>query len=128
MPRFHEVGVQSPVIKIESIQEGACTEIAKLKQDLAHKTKLCDRIEGQKGRLTMEIRRLSFELGERNDEAEALRLQKHEQSKKIQELLEQLDMCRSIALLKQMQEETQHTTEILANMLAEERAAKRQRE
>lgn len=127
-----ELGVQSQAAQLSGIQDGVCNvipdyqkEIAKLKQDLAHKTKLCDRIEGQKGRLTMEINRLNFELGERNDEAEALRLQKHEQSKKIQELLQQLDMCKSIALLKQMQEEAQHTAEILSSTLAEERAAKR---
>jgi hypothetical protein len=129
-----ELGVQSQAAQLSGIQDGVCNvipdyqkEIAKLKQDLAHKTKLCDRIEGQKGRLTMEINRLNFELGERNDEAEALRLQKHEQSKKIQDLLQQLDMCKSIALLKQMQEEAQHTAEILSSTLAEERAAKRVR-
>jgi hypothetical protein len=39
----------------------------------------------------------------------------------------QLDMCQSIALLKQMQEETQRTAEILSSTLEEERAAKRPR-
>ena len=123
-------------------------EIRALKDALAHKTKLCDRIENQKGRLTMEINKLRWELGERNDENETLMMDKRVSAKKIQDLQMQLDMCQSIALLKQMQEEAQRTAEILLSTseglsststslastatslsatLAEERAAKRQR-
>ena len=56
-----------------------------------------------------------------------LRKDKQIQSKKLQDLQVQLDMCQSIALLKQMQEETQRTAEILSSTLEEERAAKRPR-
>lgn len=102
-------------------------EIKNLKEALAHKTKLCDRIEGQKGRLTMEINKLKWELGEKSEENETLRKDKQAQGKKIQELQEQLDLCQSIALLKQMQEEAQRTAEILSSTLAEERTTKRPR-
>ena len=102
-------------------------EIRDLKQALDHKTKLCDRIEGQKGELIKEISQLKWELGEKSEENETLRKDKQIQSKKLQDLQVQLDMCQSIALLKQMQEETQRTAEILSSTLAEERAAKRPR-
>ena len=75
----------------------------------------------------MEINKLKWELGEQKDENAALVREKILTGKKIQDLQMQLDMCQSIALLKQMQEETQHTTEILASTLADEREAKRQR-
>lgn len=126
--------VQSQAVKLEGIENGVCNvipdyqnEIRTLKEALAHKTKLCDRIEGQKGRLTMEINKLRWELGERNEENVVLAREKIMTSKKIQDLQMQLDMCQSIALLKQMQEETQRVTELLSATLEEERAAKRQR-
>ena len=129
-----EGGVQSQAVKLEGIEQGVLNvipdyqnEIKNLKEALAHKTKLCDRIEGQKGRLTMEINKLKWELGEKSEENETLRKDKQAQGKKIRELQEQLDMCQSIALLKQMQEEAQRTVEILASTLEEERAAKRPR-
>jgi hypothetical protein len=129
-----ENGMQSQVVKLDGIQDGVCNvipdyqrEIVKLREALAHKTKLCDRIEGQKGRLTMEINKLKWELGEKSDANEALNRDKFITGKKMQDLQMQLDMCQSIALLKQMQEETQRTAEILSSTLADERAAKRQR-
>lgn len=118
------------IVKVECIEDGPQdyqNEIKSLKEALAHKTKLCDRIEGQKGRLTMEINKLKWELSEKLEENCALVREKILSGKKIQDLQMQLDMCQSIALLKQMQEETQRTSEILASTLAEERASKRQR-
>jgi chromosome segregation ATPase len=141
-------GIQSQVVKLEKIENdvqlqaadvvdiknGVCgvipdyqKKITNLEEALAHKTKLCDRIEGQKGRLTMEINKLKWEVGELNDKATSLQLQNFQQNKKIQELQEQLDICKSIALLKQTHEELQRTAEILASTLEEERAAKRAR-
>jgi hypothetical protein len=127
-------GVHSQAVDLVDIKQGVCNvipdyqvEIKQLKEALAHKTKLCDRIEGQKGRLTMEINRLKWELSERMDENEALNGEKRATGKKIQDLQMQLDLCQSIALLKQMQEEAQRTAEILSSTLAEERAAKRPR-
>ena len=75
----------------------------------------------------MEINKLKWEVGELNDKATSLQLQNSQQNKKIQELQEQLDICKSIALLKQTHEELQRTAEILASTLEEERAAKRAR-
>lgn len=127
-------GVQSQGIELVDIRQGVCNvipdyqnEIKGLKEALAHKTKLCDRIEGQKGRLTMEINKLKWELCEKSDENESLTREKILSGKKIQDLQMQLDVCQSIALLKQMQEEAQRTAEILSATLAEERAAKRPR-
>lgn len=141
-------GIQSQVVKLEKIENdvqsqsadvvdiknGVCgvipdyqRKITSLEEALAHKTKLCDRIEGQKGRLTMEINRLMWGTGELNDKVESLQKEKCLQSKKIQELQDQLDVYKAIALLKQMQEETQRTADILASTLEEERAAKRAR-
>ena len=129
-----EGGVQAQTMDLVDIKQGVCNvipdyqvEIKQLKEALAHKTKLCDRIEGQKGRLTMEINRLKWELSERMEENEALNGEKRATGKKIQDLQMQLDLCQSIALLKQMQEEAQRTAEILSSTLAEERAAKRPR-
>jgi hypothetical protein len=129
-----EDGVQAQTVDLVDIKHGVCNvipdyqqEIKQLKEALVHKTKLCDRIEGQKGRLTMEINRLKWELSERMDENEALSKEKHATGKKIQGLQMQLDLCQSIALLKQMQEETQRTAEILSSTLAEEWEAKRRR-
>ncbi len=123
-----ENGMHSQVIDLVNVQvPDYQREIVLLKEALAHKTKLCDRIEGQKGRLTMEINKLKWELGERNDENAILLREKLMTGKKIQDLQMQLDMCQSVALLKQMQEETQRTAEILAATLADERAAKRAR-
>ena len=103
--------MQSQAVDIGNIKQGVCNvipdyqnEIKNLKEALAHKTKLCDRIEGQKGRLTMEINKLKWELGEKADANESLNREKLLMGKKIQDLQMQLDMCQSVALLKQMQE------------------------
>lgn len=129
-----EGDVQSQAVKLDGINQGVLNvipdyqnELRHLLKSLAHQTALCDRVETQKGRLTMEINKLRWELGEKSEENESLRKDKHAQSKKIQELQEQVDLCQSIALLKQMQEEAQRTAEILSSTLADERAAKRPR-
>ena len=114
-------------MKLEQEVPDYQNEIKSLKEALAHKTKLCDRIEGQMGRLTMEVNKLKWELGEKSDENCSLTREKILSGKKIQDLQMQLDLCQSIALLKQMQEEAQRTAEILSSTLAEERAAKRPR-
>jgi hypothetical protein len=129
-----EGGVQSQAVKLEGIHHGVCNvipdyqkEISLLKEALAHKTKMCDRIEGQKGRLTMEINKLKSELSQSRTENESLHREKVGYIARIQALQESVDICQGIALLKQMQEETQHTAEILSSTLAEERATKRRR-
>lgn len=129
-----ESDVQLQAADVVDIKNGVCgvipdyqKKITNLEEALAHKTKLCDRIEGQKGRLTMEINKLKWEVTELNDKTTSLQLQNSQQNKKIQELQEQLDICKSIALLKQTHEELQRTAEILASTLEEERAAKRAR-
>jgi hypothetical protein len=129
-----EGSLQSQEVKLDGIQHGMChvipdyqREIEQLRQKLAHKTALCDRIEGQKGRLTYEINKLKLELDESITQKQSLHREKVMHVMRIQELQEQVDMCKGIAMLKQMLDETQHTTEILTSTLAEERANKRSR-
>ena len=129
-----ETGVQSQAVKLEGIHNGVCyiipdyqKEISHLKEALAHKTKMCDRIEGQKGRLTMEINKLKSEVSQVRTDNEFLHKERLGFITRNQDLQERVDMCQGIAILKQMQEETQHTAEILSSTLAEERASKRQR-
>ena len=98
-----------------------------LRDALSHKTKVCERIESQKGVLTMEISRLKLELDERNDEVEYLFKEKRALSKKIQDMELQRDMYKCIVVLKQLQEENQRTAEVLLAALGEVRAIKRQR-
>jgi hypothetical protein len=129
-----EGSLQNQAVKLDGIQHGMCNvipdyqrEIEQLKQKLTHKTALCDRIEGQKGRLTYEINKLKLELEESMTEKQSLRREKVVHLKSIQELQEQVDMCKGIAMLKQMMDETQHTAEILSSTLAEARESKRAR-
>ncbi len=49
-------------------------------------------------------------------EKQSLRREKVVHLKSIQELQEQVDMCKGIAMLKQMMDETQHTAEILPRL------------
>ena len=129
-----EESLQSQEVKLDGIQHGMCNvipdyqkEIEQLKQKLTHKTALCDRIEGQKGRLTYEINKLKLELEESITEKQSLCREKVLHLKSIQELQEQVDMCKGIAMLKQMMDETQHTAEILSSTLEETRESKRTR-
>lgn len=138
MPRFED----------SSVEHGSCivipdypNEIARLKEALTHKTKMCERIEKQKGCLTMEINKQKSELTQIHTSIESLHREKVGFISRIQDLQERVDMCKGITILKQMQEETQytaeilkqtleksqHTAEILTSTLAEERASKRQR-
>jgi hypothetical protein len=75
----------------------------------------------------MEINKLKSELSQSRTENESLHREKVGCIARIQALQESVDICQGIALLKQMQEETQHTAEILSSTLAEERATKRRR-
>ncbi len=140
--------MQSQSVKREGVDHGVCNvipdyqnEIAKLKEALTHKTKMCERIEAQKGNMTMELNKLKSELSQGHTDIESLHREKVSFISRIQELQERVDMCQGITILKQMQEETQytaeilkqtleksqHTAEILTSTLAEERAYKRQR-
>ena len=134
MPGNGEGGsAQNPVVVKLEEGGGGCgipdyqKEITQLKEALAHKTRMCDRIEGQKGRMTMEINRLKSDLSQGFAENESHRREKMVYVNKIQDLQERVELCQGIALLKQVQEEAQHTAEILSSMLAKERATKRQR-
>ena len=122
---------ESQVVKLEGIEHGVCNvipdyqkEIALLKSQLAHKTALCDRIEGQKAYQTREINKV-------NGEKEALTRENKRLAAQLQEnidtwtkekfiLTEQVDLCKSIGQARQITEE-------LVAFLCEERESKRQR-
>lgn len=124
MSESHAVKVEpTAVIKVEVCHD----EMKALRDALACKTKQCECIESQKGKLTLEFIKLKWELNEKKDENECLCRERVLANKTIQDLKMQLDVFQSIALLKQLQEETQRTAETLASALAEERAAKRGR-
>lgn len=124
-------GILSQVVKLEGIEHGVCNvipdyqkEIALLKSQLAHKTALCDRIEGQKAYQTREINKV-------NGEKEALTRENKRLAAQLQEnidtwtrekfiLTEQVDLCRSIGQARQITEE-------LTTLLYSEHENKRQR-
>ena len=101
--------------------------ITLLSSQLAHKGALCERIERQKGVLTSEIRKLKLELEESNVGKIRFRNENNAQADRIKDLTEKIDMCRGIALLNQMIDETLCTAETLESTLANHRASKRPR-
>ena len=133
-----ETGLQSQVVKLDGIQEGMCNvipdyqrEIALLKTQLAHKTALCDTVEGKlahKTRLTNQQVDYISKLEEQHKthllEQLAWSRQGVELQSKITALQEQLD---SALNLKQMLDQARFTAEILSSTLADERASRRQR-
>ena len=137
-----ETGVQSQAAKLEGIEQGVChvipdyqNENAKLKDALAKKTAACDTIEGKlayKTRLVNQqevfVAKLEEAQVQHVKDTQAWTHEKASMQSQITALQEQLDLCRSIAHLREMQESIQHTASVLSSTLAEERAAKRRRE
>ena len=121
------------VVKIEARDPAACNSpgpdrsIRVLREALGHKTRLCERLETQRGCLVVDVARLRWELNERTGETESLRAEKVVLNRKLQELSDHQEMARCVAMLKQIQDEAQHTAELLSSTLAEERALKRRR-
>ena len=95
-------------------------EVCSSREALSHKTMLCDRIDSQGRTLTAEINGLESEV-------DSLYRDKRVLSKKIQEIKTQLDVCKSVAALKDMQEETQRIADNLLSALSDMRGIKRQR-
>lgn len=129
------------IVKVECIEEGPQdyqNEIKSLRAALAHKTALCDKVEGQKAYQTREIRRLSRELEEQTELNTQLREEKavlhntqiQEKQAWIREkvtLLEQVDLCKALTQAKQICDSAQETSAIFTSMIEQERASKRQR-
>lgn len=130
-----ESNMQAQVVKLEGIENGVCNvipdyqrEIGELKAKLAHKTAMCDRIEGQKGALTREINKhnaemvaMRLELAKVNAELAESKAAVPGYLETIQNLKEQVDMCKGIAILNQLIGETQYTAEVLVSALGSER-------
>jgi len=136
-----ETGVQSQAVKLDGIEQGVChvipdyqNENAKLKDALAKKTAACDTIEGKlayKTRLVNQhevfVAKLEEAQVQHVKDTQAWTHEKASMQSQITALQEQLDLCRSIAHLREMQESMLHTANVLSSTLAEERAAKRAR-
>lgn len=137
-----KLSLETHAVKLDSIENGVCNvipdyqkEILKLKEALAYKTAACDTIEGKLAYKTRLVNQQDLFIATMEEEHSLHVKEKqawaHERGAlktQISGLLEQINMCKSIALLQQMQEKTQHTAEILASTLEEERACKRQRD
>jgi hypothetical protein len=125
-----EGSLQSQVVKLDGIEHGVCNvipdyqkEIEQLKQKLAHKTALCDKIEGQKAYQTREIRKQAMEIDTLKDERLIHIMEKKAWVDEKAILLEQVDLCKAITQAKQMTEAAQ----ALSAMIVSERDSKRQR-
>lgn len=126
--------MQSQMIKSEGDQHSICNvipeyqkEIELLKQKLAYKTALYDKIEGQVVKKTHELYKLTVELEALTHENKSLSARLQTLAEEKVALIEQVDLCKASAMLKQMMEETRYTTEVLSSVLTQERASKRQR-
>jgi hypothetical protein len=129
-----EGSLQSQVVKLEGIEHGVCNvipdyqkEIEMLKQKLAHKTALCDKIEGQKAYQTREIRKQAMEIDGLRDEKIIHQMEKQAWMSEKASLLEQVDLCKAITQAKQMSEAAQEATAVLASMITSDRMSKRTR-
>ena len=127
-------GMQSQVVKLEGIQQGVCNVIPdyqnenkSLKEALVKKTAACDTLEGKLGHKTRVINQQDTYIATLEEEKKVWGLWARERADLLAKnafLQEQLDMS---VFLKKVLEETQHTAEVLASTLADERASKRQR-
>jgi hypothetical protein len=129
-----EGSLQSQVVKLEGIEHGVCNvipdyqkEIEMLKQKLAHKTALCDKIEGQKAYQTREIRKQAMEIDGLRDEKIIHQMEKQAWMSEKASLLEQVDLCKAITQAKQMSEAAQEATAVLSSMITSDRMSKRTR-
>jgi hypothetical protein len=123
-----EDSLQSQAVKLEGIENGVCNvipdyqkEIELLKQKLAHKTALCDKIEGQKAYQTREIRKQAMEIDELKDERIVHMQERQVWANEKAALLEQVDLCKAITQAKRMTEAAQETAAILSSMISSKR-------
>ena len=128
--------VQSQVLKLDGIENGVCNvipdyqnEIKTLKEALAHKTALCDTVEGKLAHKTRVVNQQNDYISKLEEQHKSHLLEQlawsregTELQSRIATLQEQLDTSRS---LQQMLEQARVTTELLSITLAEERAGKR---
>jgi hypothetical protein len=136
-----EGSLQSQVIKLEGIEHGVChvipdyqKEIEQLKASIAHKTALCDKIEGQKAYKTRLINQQDVLIAKLEEDQCNHVKEKQAWAHREAALLEQVDLCKSVALAKQLVDDTKKEREImtthielLISMVNEQRASKRLR-
>ena len=134
MPRF-------PEVKLEGIENGDCIvipdyekEIEQLKASIAHKTALCNKIEGQKAYKTRLINQQDVLIAKLEEEQCNHVKEKQAWAHREAALLEQADLCKLVALAKEMVEDARKEREImtthielLVSMVNEQRASKRLR-
>lgn len=112
------------VVKVERSEEH---EISRLRELLARKTAEYDTMEGKLAFKTRLVNQLEEEQLLHSREARASTRERASLRSHLSSLQDQVDLCKSIANLKEMQESLQSTANVLSSTLSEERAAKRAR-
>jgi hypothetical protein len=120
-----EDSLQSQGVKLDGIEHGVCNvipdyqkEIEQLKASLAHKTALCDKIEGQKAYKTRLINQQDVVIAKLEEDQCNHVKEKQAWAHREAALLEQIDLCKSVSSVKEM-------VEILASIINDERGTKR---
>ncbi len=135
-------GMQNQVAKLDGIQHGVCNvipdyqkEIEILKANLAHKTALCDKIEGQKAYKTRIINQQDATIAKMEEEQHNHIKEKQAWTLREAALLEQIDLCKAVTQAKQMTEDIKQEREIMSihvelftSIINEKRDNKRPRE
>ena len=136
-----EGSLQSQEVKLDGIQNGVCNvipdyqrEIENLKAAVAHKTALCDKVEGQKAYKTRLLNQQDIVIAKMEEEQCNHVKEKQAWARREAALLEQADLAKAVTLAKQMVEDMKREREImavhvelLAALINDERASKRAR-
>jgi hypothetical protein len=126
--------MQLQTVKLEGIEHGVCNvipdyqrEVEQLKAALAHKTALCDKIEGQKAYKTRQINQQDLVIAKLEEDQCKHTKEKQAWAHREAALLEQVDLGKTVTAAKQMVEIMTVHIELLASIINEERATKRAR-
>jgi hypothetical protein len=136
-----EGSLQSQEVKLDGIQQGVCSvipdyqrEIESLKAAVAHKTALCDKIEGQKAYKTRLINQQDLVIAKLEEEQCNHVKEKQTWAHREAALLQQAEIVSAVTMARQMVEDMKNEREILAvhiellaSLINEERASKRAR-
>lgn len=136
-----EGSLQSHEVKLDGIQQGVCNvipdyqrEIESLKAIVAHKTALCDKVEGQKAYKTRLINQQDLLISRLEEEQCKHVKEKQAWAHREAALLQQADIATAITMARQMVEDMKNEREVMAihielltSIITEERARKRAR-
>ena len=136
-----EGSLQSHEVKLDGIQQGVCNvipdyqrEIESLKAAVAHKTALCDKVEGQKAYKTRLINQQDLLISRLEEEQCKHVKEKQAWAHREAALLQQADIATAVTMARQMVEDMKNEREVMAihielltSIITEERARKRAR-